>query len=138
LVRPPDGDTSVSRSLTAFIPSSLTDRGRIVEELTDRGQVRREDLPAPGYRKVRVALRFQTSGDLHADLGEVSFIDVGGLRVLVETTSRLAAERRFVVDALRPHTLRIIDLCGWTDLLVTGLNHASPGGRAVGHSSDVP
>jgi anti-anti-sigma factor len=79
-----------------------------------------------------------TSGDLHADLSEVSFIDVGGLRVLVETTSRLAAERRFIVDALRPHTLRIIDLCGWTDLLVTGPSHASPGGRAVGHSSDVP
>jgi anti-anti-sigma factor len=79
-----------------------------------------------------------TSGDLHADFGDVSFIDVGGLRVLVETTFRLADERRFIVDALKPHTLRIIDLCGWTDLLVTGLSRTSPGERAVDHFSDVP
>jgi anti-anti-sigma factor len=55
----------------------------------------------------------QTSGDLYADLDDVSFIDVGGLRVLVETTSRLAGERRFIVCALKPHTRRIIDMCGW-------------------------
>jgi hypothetical protein len=69
LVRPPDGDTSVSRSLTAFIPSSLTDRERVVEnsQVGDRlwknsqawDKVRRENLPASGYRKMRVALRFQ-------------------------------------------------------------------------------
>ena len=50
----------------------------------------------------------QTSGDLHADLGDVSFIDVGGLRVLVETGCRLGGERRFIVYALKPHTRRII------------------------------
>jgi anti-anti-sigma factor len=80
----------------------------------------------------------QTSGDLHADLGDVSFIDVGGLRVLVEATSKLAGERRFIVNALKPHTRRIIDMCGWTDLLLAGVSSASPGGRAVSHSSDVP
>ncbi|MFC7646485.1 STAS domain-containing protein [Streptosporangium lutulentum] len=79
----------------------------------------------------------QTSGDLYADLGDVGFIDVGGLRVLIETTSGLAGDRRLIVSFLKPHTLRIIDMCGWTDLLMTGVSSASSGRRTIDHSSEV-
>ncbi|WP_344915346.1 STAS domain-containing protein [Streptosporangium oxazolinicum] len=62
----------------------------------------------------------RTAGDLYADLHGVDFVDVGGLRVLAETAFGMAGGRRLIVDGLRPHTRRIVALCGWTDVLTTG------------------
>lgn len=62
----------------------------------------------------------RTDGDLYADLRGVDFVDVGGLRVLAETAFGMAGGRRLIVDGLRPHTRRIVELCGWTEVLTTG------------------
>ncbi|MFB9676820.1 STAS domain-containing protein [Streptosporangium vulgare] len=59
----------------------------------------------------------RTGGDLYADLRGVDFVDVGGLRVLAETAFGMVGGRRLIVDGLRPHTRRIIELCGWTEVL---------------------
>lgn len=62
----------------------------------------------------------RTGGDLYADLHGVDFVDVGGLRVLAETAFGMVGGRRLIVDGLRPHTRRIVELCGWTEVLSVG------------------
>ncbi|MGJ6969085.1 STAS domain-containing protein [Streptosporangium sp. G11] len=62
----------------------------------------------------------RTGGDLYADLRGVGFVDVGGLRVLAETAFGMAGDRKLIVHGLRPHTRRIIELCGWTEVLTAG------------------
>jgi hypothetical protein len=65
LVRPPDGDTSVSRSLTAFIPPSLPGRGLVADnsqvwdELWKNSQEEDEVVAGEVAGRTRVVLRFQ-------------------------------------------------------------------------------
>ncbi len=62
----------------------------------------------------------RTDGDLYADLRRVDFVDVGGLRVLAETAFGMAGGRKLIVEGLRPHTRRIVELCGWTEVFSVG------------------
>ncbi|MGC5009925.1 STAS domain-containing protein [Streptosporangium sp. DT93] len=67
----------------------------------------------------------RTSGDLHVDLHGVDFVDVGGLRVLAEAAFGLAEGRALLVDGLSPHVRRIMELCGWAEVLTTGPENIS-------------
>ncbi|MFI6509827.1 STAS domain-containing protein [Streptosporangium sp. NPDC050855] len=88
-------------------------------------------------RALNMALE-RSTGDLHADLRDVGFVDVGGLRVLVEAASGMAGGRRLVVEGLSPHTRRIVELCGWTEVLSAGPENLSSGGITTNCSSVVP
>ncbi|MEU4829914.1 STAS domain-containing protein [Streptosporangium sp. NPDC023615] len=88
-------------------------------------------------RALTMALE-RTSGDLHIDLHDVGFIDVGGLRVLAEAAFGLEEGRALLVDGLSPHTRRIMELCGWTEVLITGPENLSSGGITTNCSSVVP
>lgn len=52
-------------------------------------------------------------GDVHADLGGVSFIDVDGLRALVATASSLGSGRMLVLNSIPAHVARLLELTGW-------------------------
>ncbi|GAA3001151.1 STAS domain-containing protein [Streptosporangium longisporum] len=88
-------------------------------------------------RALNMALERGT-GDLHADLRGVGFVDVGGLRVLVETAFGMSGGRRLVVEGLSPHTRRIVELCGWTGILLVRPENLSSGGITTNCSSVVP
>jgi anti-anti-sigma factor len=61
-----------------------------------------------------LALAMQSGpGDVHADLGGVSFIDVDGLRALVATASSLGGGRMLVLNSVPAHVARLLELTGW-------------------------
>ncbi|MGZ3527234.1 MAG: MEDS domain-containing protein [Vulcanimicrobiaceae bacterium] len=63
-------------------------------------------------------------GDVHLDFHGVEFIDVGGMRAVVQTAGRLAlAERRVIVRGMHAHVRRLVDVAGWSN--VAGLEFAS-------------
>jgi anti-anti-sigma regulatory factor len=51
--------------------------------------------------------------DLHIDLGELEFIDVAGVRALVQAAARLGPGRRLTVERLAPRLRRVFGLVGW-------------------------
>ncbi|WP_051712728.1 STAS domain-containing protein [Spirillospora albida] len=55
----------------------------------------------------------ETGGDIHLDMSGLVFIDVGGLRVLVEAAARLDGGRRYRVRNLAPPMHRVVRLTGW-------------------------
>ncbi|WP_370019034.1 MEDS domain-containing protein [Planotetraspora sp. GP83] len=52
-------------------------------------------------------------GDVHVHLGEVSFIDLSGLRALVDTAGAIGDGRSLVLDPVPEHVLQLIKLIGW-------------------------
>ena len=59
-----------------------------------------------------------TGLDLVVDLGDVTFIDVGGLRTLAVAADRLHVEGgRLRLAQPRPHVRRVIGLLGWPQLV---------------------
>jgi len=61
-----------------------------------------------------LALALQSGpGDVHADLGGVSFIDVDGLRMLVATASSMSGDRMLVLNSIPAHVARLLELTGW-------------------------
>jgi anti-anti-sigma regulatory factor len=54
-------------------------------------------------------------GDVHADLGGVSFIDVDGLRALVAAAGALASQRMLILDSVPWHVARLLELMGWDE-----------------------
>ncbi|RJL32472.1 MEDS domain-containing protein [Bailinhaonella thermotolerans] len=52
--------------------------------------------------------------DVHADLGELGFMDLGGLRVLVETAAGLGPGRSLVLHRVPRHVRHLIELTGWS------------------------
>ncbi|MFI0416758.1 STAS domain-containing protein [Spongiactinospora sp. 9N601] len=53
-------------------------------------------------------------GDITLDLGELSFIDLGGLRAIVEVAGEIGAEgRNLVLSPVAPHVRQLIQIIGW-------------------------
>lgn len=52
------------------------------------------------------------AGDVYVDMSDLAFIDVSGLRVLVETAADLATRRLHVLN-LAPGLRRVVRLVGW-------------------------
>ena len=58
------------------------------------------------------------SGDVELDLGEVSFVDSSGLRVIIDTHQRAeAADRRLVITNPSKAVTRLIEISGLADHL---------------------
>jgi anti-anti-sigma factor len=52
-------------------------------------------------------------GDVHVDMGRISFIDLSGLRALVDTATTLDEGRSLVLDPVPEHVAQLISLIGW-------------------------
>ncbi|MEV4112244.1 STAS domain-containing protein [Nonomuraea sp. NPDC049695] len=52
-------------------------------------------------------------GDIRMDLGELAFIDVSGLRVIVAAAARLSPPRRLILDPISPAVRRLLAVTGW-------------------------
>jgi anti-anti-sigma factor len=55
-------------------------------------------------------------GDLDVDIAEVSFLDIAGLRALVETAQDLGSSRALAIRGARPLVRRVLELTGWDDM----------------------
>jgi len=55
-------------------------------------------------------------GDLHIDLGQLEFCDVGGIRVLVAAAERVNGRRRLVLHGLPSQLQIVMTAVGWADL----------------------
>ncbi|AQZ61942.1 unnamed protein product [[Actinomadura] parvosata subsp. kistnae] len=53
------------------------------------------------------------SGDIHLDLGGVTFIDVAAVRLIARTATELPTPRRLIADPLTPLASRLLHLMGW-------------------------
>ncbi|GAA3230067.1 STAS domain-containing protein [Nonomuraea helvata] len=51
--------------------------------------------------------------DIRLDLGELAFIDVSGLRVIVAAAARLSPPRRLILDPASPAVRRLLAVTGW-------------------------
>ncbi|MEV1168204.1 STAS domain-containing protein [Nonomuraea sp. NPDC049784] len=51
--------------------------------------------------------------EIHLDLGELAFIDVAGLRVIVTAAARLSPPRRLILDPISPVVRRLLAVTGW-------------------------
>lgn len=56
-------------------------------------------------------------GDVTLDLSDLEFIDLAGLRVLVDTATRLAPDRRLHLLDLAPRLCHVIRVVGWDEVL---------------------
>jgi ABC-type transporter Mla MlaB component len=54
--------------------------------------------------------RLDEDGDVHVDLAEVTFIDVGGMTALVNTATRLPADQRLVLHHPPAHLRSVVRL----------------------------
>ncbi|GII54121.1 hypothetical protein Pth03_25100 [Planotetraspora thailandica] len=52
-------------------------------------------------------------GDVHVDMSRITFIDLSGLRALVDTASALEAGRSLVLSRVPEHVAQLIRLIGW-------------------------
>jgi anti-anti-sigma factor len=103
-----DGTVSRARSRTATILESAVDRAiRVSGEL---------DFASGPYVAARLAEHLPASGDIVIDAGELSFVDVSGCRVLVQTALALDPPRHLVLEAASAQLLRVLELCGWRHL----------------------
>lgn len=55
----------------------------------------------------------RSPGDVHADLSQLEFIDVEGLRTLVTTAQSLRDGRLLTLHDPPPHLRHMIELTGW-------------------------
>lgn len=52
--------------------------------------------------------------DLHIDAGGLTFLDVGGVRLLIDAAAVLALDgRRLVISKPQPVVMRSLRICGW-------------------------
>jgi anti-anti-sigma factor len=107
-------------------PTAVAGEGELADELGD-GLVRitrtfrpsglcvEGELDQANIAALAAALTtaVETSEDVHLDLAELEFIDVGGLRLLADTARRLPAGRYLVLDGVAPYLRRILALVGW-------------------------
>lgn len=55
-------------------------------------------------------------GDVHVDLGGLTFIEVSGMRVLADAARQLSEQgRRLVLENVAPHLSPVLKLVGWYD-----------------------
>ncbi len=87
---------------------------------TDAALVVSGELDAQTAPDLAAAIAKATDRDhLAIDLGEVTFIDSSGLRVLLEAhNDRLAAERSFVLQRPSAAVSRLLEVAGVSDYLV--------------------
>ncbi|WP_239104059.1 MEDS domain-containing protein [Microbispora corallina] len=74
------------------------------------------DVEASTLEPLTRSLRAAASrgrGDVHVDLGGVSFIDLSGLRALLETAGSLGSRRSLVLERVPDHVRELILLIGW-------------------------
>jgi anti-anti-sigma factor len=57
-----------------------------------------------------------TDGDLEIDLGELTFLDSSGIRVLIRSRSELDGRGRLILRGASPHVLKILEIAGLQDL----------------------
>nr|WP_062330322.1 MEDS domain-containing protein [Herbidospora sakaeratensis] len=112
LHRPDDGDLLLETALLRIRRTSGPDGIRVEGEIdaTSSADLARELSQATGA----------VSGDLHVDLHGVTFIDLAGLRALVDTAKNLGDQRELVLDPVPDHVSHLIRLIGW---------HTTPGLR---------
>ncbi len=70
---------------------------------------------APAVRRALAAVieSHPDLADLHVDLERLEFIDVEGLRLLVDTARKLAGGRRLVLRATPPYLSTMLSLANW-------------------------
>jgi anti-anti-sigma regulatory factor len=56
------------------------------------------------------------NGDLHLDLARLEFIDVTGIRALVQVAETLGGGRRLVLRGLPPRIRMVMAVVGWGEL----------------------
>lgn len=76
-----------------------------------RGEIDHAGRPALA-RALAWALRIGET-DIHLDLSELTFIDAGGLRLIVSTATDLPPPRRLVVRHASPAVRELLALLGW-------------------------
>jgi anti-anti-sigma factor len=90
-------------------------------------------------RAIEQALRHseQGVGDVHVDLSELEFIDVGGVRQLIDHAAVLGIEgRNVLLTGVRPGIMRIFRICLSTR--PPNLRIEDPTGRALARPDGVP
>jgi anti-anti-sigma factor len=59
----------------------------------------------------------QQNSDLFIDMGELEFIDVGGIRLVLDTAVVLAVDnRKLVIGHPRPAVRRTLRICNWDNI----------------------
>ncbi|MDF5755868.1 STAS domain-containing protein [Spongiactinospora sp. TRM90649] len=75
------------------------------------------EIDANSVESFLSALRAATrlvSGDVVLDLGALTFVDLGGLRAIVEIAGELRQEGRdLVLSPVAPHVRQLIQIIGW-------------------------
>jgi anti-anti-sigma factor len=93
-------------------PSDAT-RARRPEDGTTvvlSGEIDLTEAPVLADHLARLA---ETEGDLVIDAANVTFIDVAGCRVLLETAERLTKGARLVIRRPSAALLTVMRACGW-------------------------
>ncbi|NAS21058.1 STAS domain-containing protein [Herbidospora sp. NEAU-GS84] len=110
--RADDGDllleTALLRIRRTFAPDGIQVEGEI--DATSAADLARQLSEATGV----------VPGDLHVDLHGVTFIDLAGLRALVDTAKSLGDQRELVLGPVPDHVNHLMRLIGW---------HTAPGLR---------
>ena len=73
------------------------------------------DIGAEGYLRSRLQEHMFGQTDVVIDVGDLSFIDVSGCRVLIHAARTLPEGRRLVLLNPPSHLVRTLSLCGWVD-----------------------
>ncbi|GHH51946.1 STAS domain-containing protein [Streptomyces candidus] len=70
-----------------------------------------------GHRHLSEALEAvaQTAGDVHLDLSGLEFLDLGGLRLLMDFARSRPEGRQVELAGLAPHLRQVITLVGWDE-----------------------
>ncbi|NJP92899.1 STAS domain-containing protein [Nonomuraea sp. FMUSA5-5] len=79
--------------------------------LSISGELDRDAAPLLA-RALAWAVRSGT-GDIHLDLGGVTFIDVAAVRLIARTAAELPTPRRLIADPLTRPASRLLHLLGW-------------------------
>jgi anti-anti-sigma factor len=88
------------------------------------GEIDLNNLAAFGTALAEATRR--TPGDVHLDLAELTFIDLAGLRVIMEAAAGMCQGRNLVLSPVAPHVHHLIRMIGWdlTPGLLLGRAHA--------------
>jgi anti-anti-sigma factor len=109
--QPPRERARAGRTASEFTDEGLwITRRRSPYGLRVRGEVDRSNIDTLAAALAAVA---PTSQDLHLDLTRLEFIDVAGIRLLVEHARRMPLGQYLVLDGVAPYLRRILALVGW-------------------------